>query len=155
MPRVSARALRATTIRGGIPREARPARARARVPYPRLGPFGTNQGPARPMRPQNVVKIMTGRAKECAVIAGRGICRPGCGAAAEAPRRAGPSRAVSAEHAQQDKAAQGSALRGADRRRRARSRIPQGEGRGAGGEGRGQAYRGVRSDQLLRFPNSG
>lgn len=40
---------------------------------PRLGPLGTNQGPAMPMRPQNVVKMMTGRAKEWAVMAG---CAP-------------------------------------------------------------------------------
>ena len=50
----------------------------ARDPYPRLGPFGTNQGPAMPMRPQNVVKMMTGRAKECAVMARSGMPRPGC-----------------------------------------------------------------------------
>lgn len=49
-----------TAARGGVRREAGPARH----PYPRLGPFGTNQGPAMPMRPQNVVKMMTGRAKE-------------------------------------------------------------------------------------------
>lgn len=51
---------------GGVRREPGPVR----LPYPRLGPFGTNQGPAMPMRPQNVVKMMTGRAKECAVMAG-------------------------------------------------------------------------------------
>ena len=45
----------------------------ARDPYPRLGPLGTNQGPAMPMRPQNVVKMTTGRAKECAVMARRGM----------------------------------------------------------------------------------
>lgn len=59
--------------REGVHREAGP-----RDPYPRLGPFGTNQGPAMPMRPQNVVKMMTGRAKECAVMARRGMPRPGC-----------------------------------------------------------------------------
>lgn len=57
--------------RGGVRREAGPARH----PYPRLGPLGTNQGPAMPMRPQNVVKMTTGRAKECAVMASAG--RPG------------------------------------------------------------------------------
>lgn len=50
----------AAAARGGVRREAGPARH----PYPRLGPLGTNQGPAMPMRPQNVVKMMTGRAKE-------------------------------------------------------------------------------------------
>lgn len=37
--------------------------------------MGTNQGPAMPMRPQNVVKMMTGRAKECAVMAGCAMLR--------------------------------------------------------------------------------
>lgn len=56
---------------GRVRREPRPAR----LSYPRLGPLGTNQGPAMPMRPQNVVKTMTGRAKECAVMAGCAMLR--------------------------------------------------------------------------------
>lgn len=78
-----------------------------RFPYPRLGPFGTNQGPARPMRPQNVVKMMTGRAKECAVIVGAGC--PGwdtgrrdrrCGCAG--PGLGSGQQAAGSEHAQRD-----------------------------------------------------
>lgn len=59
------------------PREGSAGRPGPRVPYPRLGPLGTNQGPAMPMRPQNVVKMMTGRAKELAVMA-RGTPGSGC-----------------------------------------------------------------------------
>lgn len=32
-----------------------------------------------PIRPQNVVKMMTGRAKECVVMAGRGMSKRGRG----------------------------------------------------------------------------
>lgn len=59
--------VRPTRAHGRVCRtDSRPVR----LSYPRLGPLGTNQGPAMPMRPQNVVKMMTGRAKECAVMAG-------------------------------------------------------------------------------------
>ena len=73
----------------------------ARDPYPRLGPLGTNQGPAMPMRPQNVVKMTTGRAKECAVMARCGMRVR----AADAPLGTCHGRAGDSEHAQQDPAA--------------------------------------------------
>lgn len=73
----------------------------ARDPYPRLGPLGTNQGPAMPMRPQNVVKMTTGRAKECAVMARRGMRVR----AADAPLGTCHGPAGDSEHAQQDPAA--------------------------------------------------
>lgn len=65
---------------------------------PRFGPLGTNQGPAMPMRPQNVVKMTTGRAKECAVMARRGMRVRD----ADAPLSTCRGRAGDAEHAQQD-----------------------------------------------------
>lgn len=61
-------------------------------------PLGTNQGPAMPMRPQNVVKMTTGRAKECAVMARRGMQVRD----ADAPLSTCRGQTGDAEHAQRD-----------------------------------------------------
>lgn len=87
---------------GRVRRESRPAW----LSYPRLGPLGTNQGPAMPMRPQNVVKMMTGRAKECAVMAGCAMLRW------DARSNGGLSKQVhvleeGGEHAQRDPSSSG------------------------------------------------
>lgn len=82
---------------GSVCRESRPVR----LSYPRLGPLGTNQGPAMPMRPQNVVKMMTGRAKEWAVMAGCTMLRWGTGSNGGLSKQV-HVRAEGSEHAQRD-----------------------------------------------------
>ena len=85
-------------------------------------------------------------------MAGRGRPDLGAGPEADVWGRAGPGRAVGAEHAQQKRGARGSAFR--VRSAQARTRVLRGQGQGRGAKEEFSGDPGVVSfGQLLQFPS--